>query len=529
MNSTPPDHPDEDTHQPAAAMQPVESEPPRSAAERDEVEDGEEQPPSSHLPEGEDAARPRGPHGRRRRGRGGSGGANRNAAAANGTAPEPEVDAAAPLVALAGEGDEINPQAMPDTALSRDVLERGRRAIKQALNSQSEKLHKVLADAGVGSRRDMEELIIAGRVSVNGQPAHTGQRVMPTDQVRVNGKPLTRRQPGRPPRVLIYHKPVGEIVTQDDPGLRPTVFERLPKVAGGRWVAIGRLDLNTEGLMVFTTSGELANRLMHPRYEVEREYAVRVMGELTEEQRQTLLDGVTLEDGPAKFSRVDDAGGQGLNHWYRVVISEGRNREVRRIFDVLGLTVSRLIRVRFGSIQLPRSLARGRFYELAPEWVQAWVHDLGIGLDEVRPRGSSGAGHAHGNKSRGHGKGPAHGPSQGPRSGQGPGQRHGPGQGQRPAQGQRQGQGFRPGQGQRPPGQWQGRGNGNSQPRDGNSVSYAEGAEPNGNTLAPAPKTGPMRQPDPMTSSVNYIAAGHGLPNNGRPARFRPRKPNRSY
>lgn len=526
MNSTPPDQPDEETPRLASPTQPVSTEPTPTATDRDEVEEGDEQP-RSHLPEGDGAPRPRGPHGRRRRGRGGSGGANRNVPAANGAAAATEV--AVPLVALAGEGDEINPGAMPDAALSRDVLERGRRAVKQALSSQSEKLHKVLADAGVGSRRDMEELIIAGRVSVNGQPAHTGQRVMPTDQVRVNGKPLTRRQPGRPPRVLIYHKPVGEIVTQDDPELRPTVFERLPKVAGGRWVAIGRLDLNTEGLMVFTTSGELANRLMHPRYEVEREYAVRVMGELTEEQRQTLLDGVALEDGPAKFSRVDDAGGQGLNHWYRVVISEGRNREVRRIFDVLGLTVSRLIRVRFGSVQLPRSLARGRFYELAPEWVQAWVHDLGIGLDEVRQRGGSGAAQGHGNKSRWQGKGPGQGTGQGPRQGPGPGPRAGQGPGQRQEQGFRQGQGRRPG-----PGAWKGRGNGsgngNGQPRDGNVLSpYTEAAEPNGNTLAPPPKAGPTRQPDPMTSSVNYIAAGHGLPNNGRPARFKPRKPNRSY
>ena len=186
--------------------------------------------------------------------------------------------------------------------------------------------------------------------------------------------------------MLLYHKPAGEIVTQDDPDQRPTVFEKLPKVSGGRWVAVGRLDLNTEGLLIFTTSGELANRLMHPRYEVEREYAVRLLGEFTEEQRQQLLDGIELEDGPAKFSRIDDAGGEGANHWYRVVISEGRNREVRRIFEAIGLTVSRLIRIRFGAIQLPRSVARGRFYELAPEWVQAWIHDLGIGVDEVRQR-----------------------------------------------------------------------------------------------------------------------------------------------
>jgi len=411
----------------------------------------------------------------------------------------------APPLPLAGEGDDINPAAMAEVALPRELLERGRRAAKQALNAQSEKLHKVLADAGIGSRRDMEELIIAGRVSVNGEPAHIGQRVMPNDQVKVNGRPLQRRVAGgRPPRVLLYHKPVGEIVTQDDPGERPTVFEKLPKVSGGRWVSVGRLDLNTEGLILFTTSGELANRLMHPRYEVEREYAVRVLGELTEQQRQQLLDGVQLEDGPAKFSKVEDAGGQGVNHWYRVALAEGRNREVRRIFDVLGLTVSRLIRIRFGAIQLPRTLARGRFYELAPEWVQAWVHDLGMSIDEVRSRG----GQLHTGKG-GRGKGgPKHrGRPQGPGQGFGQGQGLVPGgQSYSPISGFGQAQGYGQGQGQ---GQGRGFGQGQGQGRGK--------GKPQGNR--------PPRQPDPMTSSVNYIAAGHGLPNNGRPARFRRGKP----
>jgi 23S rRNA pseudouridine2605 synthase len=406
----------------------------------------------------------------------------------------------APPLPLAGEGDDINPAAMAEVALPRELLERGRRAAKQALNAQSEKLHKVLADAGVGSRRDMEELIIAGRVSVNGQPAHIGQRVMPNDQVRINGKPLQRKPAGgRPPRVLLYHKPVGEIVTQDDPGERPTVFEKLPKVSGGRWVAVGRLDLNTEGLILFTTSGELANRLMHPRYEVEREYAVRVLGELTDEQRQQLLDGVQLDDGPAKFAKVDDAGGQGANHWYRVALAEGRNREVRRMFESIGLTVSRLIRIRYGAIQLPRSLARGRFYELAPEWVQAWVHDLGMSIDEVRSRGGQPQGKG------GRGKGSNRGRPQG-----GPGMGvHG--QSYSPISGYGQSQGYGQGQGQRGPGQGQ-RGQAQGQRGQG---------KPQGNR--------PPRQPDPMTSSVNYIAAGHGLPNNGRPARFRRGKPQRTY
>lgn len=458
--------------------------------------------------------RERSPHGRRRRGRGGRGGdADRGApvrapTSASTSAPMSAATPEAPPLPLAGEGDDINPAAMPEVALPRELLERGRRAAKQALNAQSEKLHKVLADAGIGSRRDMEELIIAGRVSVNGEPAHIGQRVMPNDQVKVNGRPLQRRVAGgRPPRVLLYHKPVGEIVTQDDPGERPTVFEKLPKVSGGRWVAVGRLDLNTEGLILFTTSGELANRLMHPRYEVEREYAVRVLGELTEQQRQQLLDGVQLEDGPAKFSKVEDAGGQGVNHWYRVALAEGRNREVRRIFDVLGLTVSRLIRIRFGAIQLPRTLARGRFYELAPEWVQAWVHDLGMSIDEVRSRG--GQPHA-GKGGRGKGGPKKHrGRPQGPGQGFGQGQNLVPGgQSYSPISGFGQAQGYGQGQGQ---GQGQGRGFG-----QGQGQGRGKG-KPQGNR--------PPRQPDPMTSSVNYIAAGHGLPNNGRPARFRRGKP----
>ena len=341
----------------------------------------------------------------------------------------------APLAPLqvSADGEDIDPASMADAALSRDLLERGRKAAKQAQMAQSEKLHKVLADAGIGSRRDMEELIIAGRVSVNGEPAHIGQRVLATDQVRVNGKPLARKPPGRPPRVLLYHKPAGEIVTQDDPEQRPTVFEKLPKVSGGRWVAVGRLDINTEGLLIFTTSGELANRLMHPRYEVEREYAVRILGEFTEEQRQRLLDGIQLEDGPAKFSKIEDAGGEGANHWVRVVISEGRNREVRRIFEAVGITVSRLIRIRFGAIQLPRSVARGRYYELAPEWVQAWIHDLGIGIDEVRQRGNGQPNQGKGGRGKGPGKG-------------GQGRPHGQGQG-RPGTGTRAGAGLWPGPG----------------------------------------------------------------------------------
>ena len=206
------------------------------------------QAPEGEPREGEDKARGRGPHGRRRRGRGGRGNGERSA---NGNTSVEETPAPSatpgPALQVTADGEDIEPSSMADAALSRDLLERGRKAAKQAQLAQSEKLHKVLADAGIGSRRDMEELIIAGRVSVNGEPAHIGQRVLATDQVRVNGKPLTRKAPGRPPRVLLYHKPAGESVTQDEPDRRQTVFEKLPKVSGGRWVAVGRLDINTEG------------------------------------------------------------------------------------------------------------------------------------------------------------------------------------------------------------------------------------------------------------------------------------------
>ncbi len=247
---------------------------------------------------------------------------------------------------------------------------------------ETPKLHKVLADAGLGSRRDMEELIIAGRVSVNGEPAHIGQRIGPEDQVRVNGKLLQRRIAARAPRVLLYHKTSGEIVTHDDPEGRPTVFARLPPLKGARWLTVGRLDFNTEGLLIVTTSGELANRLAHPRYGFEREYAVRVLGELSEEQRSRLLTGVELEDGQAAFSRLEFGGGDGANHWYHVVLAEGRNREVRRMFEAVGLGVSRLIRVRYGNVWLPRALARGRWQELPASLVEQWCGELGIARAE---------------------------------------------------------------------------------------------------------------------------------------------------
>lgn len=240
------------------------------------------------------------------------------------------------------------------------------------------KLHKVLAEAGIGSRREMEELIVAGRVSVNGEPAHIGQRVGPQDQVRVNGRLISRANSSKPPRVILYHKPAGEIVSHDDPAGRATVFARLPKIKVGKWLSVGRLDLNTEGLLILTTSGDLANRLMHPRYGAEREYAVRVLGDLTAEQQKSLVEGIQLEDGMAQFGVLEHLGGEGSNKWYRVTLTEGRNREVRRLFEAVGVTVSRLIRTRFGEVVLPRNLRRGRWEELDSTLVTALMVQLGL-------------------------------------------------------------------------------------------------------------------------------------------------------
>ncbi len=240
------------------------------------------------------------------------------------------------------------------------------------------KLHKVLAEAGMGSRREMEELIMAGRVSVNGEPAHIGQRIMPTDLVRINGKLVARKVSTQPPRVLLYHKPAGEIVSHADPEQRPSVFDKLPIIKMAKWLSIGRLDFNTEGLLLLTTSGDLANRFMHPRYNVEREYAVRVVGELSEAARQQLLQGVMLDDGPANFLRLQAGGGEGTNRWYHVALAEGRNREVRRMFEAVGLLVSRLIRTRHGSIALPRGLKRGRWEEMDENQVRTLLTAVGL-------------------------------------------------------------------------------------------------------------------------------------------------------
>ena len=229
----------------------------------------------------------------------------------------------------------------------------------------SEKLQKVLARVGLGSRRYMEEVIAAGRVSINGRIAQVGERIEPTDELRIDGRKVQfqiedeiRR------RVLIYYKPEGEICSRNDPEKRPTVFDHLPQIANDRWVMVGRLDINSTGLLLFTNDGELANRLMHPSNEVEREYAVRVMGEVTPQIRNNMLKGVELEDGPAKFESFSEIGGDGINRWYQVVVKEGRNREVRRICESQGLKVSRLLRTRYGTVILPRELRTGRWMEL---------------------------------------------------------------------------------------------------------------------------------------------------------------------
>lgn len=232
------------------------------------------------------------------------------------------------------------------------------------------KLHKALADAGYGSRREIEDWIIAGRVSVNGVPAHVGQRVGPEDKIRVNGKLAQLKFLLRLPRVLVYHKPEGEIVSKDDPDGRPSVFARLPRLRSGRWISIGRLDFNSCGLLLFTNDGGLANRMMHPRYEIEREYAVRILGEATPEVLARLRSGIELEDGLASFRMIAEAGGEGANRWYRVVLAEGRNREVRRMFEAVGLMVSRLMRVRYGPVQLSPRLKRGQCRDLEPGEVQ---------------------------------------------------------------------------------------------------------------------------------------------------------------
>lgn len=250
----------------------------------------------------------------------------------------------------------------------------------------SEKLQKVLARMGLGSRRYMEEVIAAGRVSVNGRVATVGERIEPTDELRIDGRKLSyQAEEEVRRRVLVYYKPEGEICSRNDPEGRPTVFEQLPQLANDRWVMVGRLDINSTGLLLFTNDGELANRLMHPSNEVEREYAVRVMGDVTNNVRNTLLQGVELEDGPAKFESFKEIGGDGINRWYQVVVKEGRNREVRRLFESQELKVSRLLRTRYGSVILPRELRTGRWIELDKPEIDHLVQSV-----QMKPRVGTG-------------------------------------------------------------------------------------------------------------------------------------------
>lgn len=232
----------------------------------------------------------------------------------------------------------------------------------------SEKIQKILANAGLGSRRQIETWIQEGRITVNGRPATIGDRMTYHDKVCVDGREINLIKSSKQrARVLLYNKPEGEMCTRNDPEKRPTIFERLPLIRNSRWICVGRLDFNTSGLLLITNDGELAHKLMHPSSEIEREYAVRIRGDVSPEILTKLQKGVELDDGPAKFNTVVDAGGSGANHWYHVTVKEGRNRLVRRVWESLGFTVSRLIRIRFGPVYLPSNLRRGHHVELPDE------------------------------------------------------------------------------------------------------------------------------------------------------------------
>lgn len=254
---------------------------------------------------------------------------------------------------------------------------------------KDEKLQKALARMGLGSRRQMEEVIRSGRITVNQQTAQIGDRVCQGDEIRIDGR-LVRytAENEKRRRVLMYYKPEGEICSSQDPEGRPTVFERLPPLTGDRWIMVGRLDINSTGLLLFTNDGELAHRLMHPSHQIEREYAVRVMGEVSPEIMRNLTAGVELEDGMAKFDDIKEKGGEGINKWYQVKLKEGRNREVRRLFESQGLKVSRLLRIRYGNVDLPRELRTGRYLELDKKQI-----DSLSSLVDLRPRQTTGLNH----------------------------------------------------------------------------------------------------------------------------------------
>jgi len=268
-----------------------------------------------------------------------------------------------------GSGTPPRPSGTARPPLDRNRGGRGRtEPVPAPADGPGERLQKVLAEQGLGSRREIEVWITEGRVRVNGQVAKLGDRATPTDRVRVDGQEV-RRRPRREAesQIIAYHKPEGELVTRRDPEGRPTVFRHLPRPKDGRWIAVGRLDINTSGLMLFTTDGELANRLMHPSRELEREYAVRILGRVPDGTLDRLTAGVELEDGPAHLDAVSARGGDGANSWYHVVLKEGRNREVRRLWEAVGCQVSRLIRVRYGNIELGRRLFPGVWRPLTDE------------------------------------------------------------------------------------------------------------------------------------------------------------------
>ena len=241
----------------------------------------------------------------------------------------------------------------------------------------ADRIQKVLANAGYGSRREIEKLINNGKIKVNGKLATIGQCIEEKDQVTINSRPIRlHQQRKKKPKVLAYYKQAGEVCTRRDEKGRETVFKNLPRLRNSRWISIGRLDLNTTGLLLFTTDGELANKLMHPSSEIEREYAVRVFGRVTNENINTLLDGVELEDGFAKFTDIVDSGGKGTNHWYHVVVMEGRNKEVRRLWESQGVQVTRLIRTRFGSYILPRKKRVGQFWRLDEKEIKSLENSI---------------------------------------------------------------------------------------------------------------------------------------------------------
>jgi 23S rRNA pseudouridine2605 synthase len=241
----------------------------------------------------------------------------------------------------------------------------------------NERLQKILSQAGLGSRREMERWIENGWVQVNGKAVKLGDSASAEDKITVKGKLISNPlKVKKNVRILLYHKPIGEISSRHDPKFEKTVFDNLPHLRQGRWIQVGRLDLNTSGLLIFTNNGELANQLMHPKYGLEREYAVRVHGQVSSETLNILEKGVALEDGIAKFTRLEFRGGEGTNSWYHVTLSEGRNREVRRLWESQGLEVSRLIRIRYGILTMPRFLSRGQHYELSVEQVSEFLSSL---------------------------------------------------------------------------------------------------------------------------------------------------------